>query len=46
MKKLHVTLPPDVHRALKLAAATDGVTMTKWVTRALRTLLAPTRRRP
>ena len=46
MKKLHVSLPPDVHQLLKLAATKDGMTMTKWVTRALRTRLTPTRRRP
>ena len=39
--KLHVSLPPDVLRALKVRAATDGLPMSKWVTRALRALLAP-----
>ena len=39
--KLHVSLPPDVLRALKVRAATDGLPMSRWVTRALRALLAP-----
>jgi Uncharacterized protein encoded in hypervariable junctions of pilus gene clusters len=33
--RLTVYVPPALKRAIRIAAAYDGVTMTKWVTRAL-----------
>ena len=33
-------LPPELHRAIKIRAAEEGVSMSEWVTRRLRDALA------
>lgn len=40
LKKFMVALPLDVHAALRLRAATDGVTMNQWVTNVVKEALA------